>query len=146
MSLITASHNPAPQATVDDSVLDACKTMLDRNVGAVAVTDKKSGKLVGIFTERDVLRKVVTQRLDPKKTELRKVMTSPCLAIPADRSIDDAVALMVQQKVNHLALVGPQQELLGIVSYRTLLNRKIDYLNVEVDHMAAYMGYDGGGD
>lgn len=147
MSLTTASHHPAPQAMSDDNVMDACETMLERNVGAVAVTEKKTGKLVGIFTERDVLRKVVVHRLDPKKTELRKVMTSPCLAIPADRSIDDALALMLTKQIHHLALVGPEQELIGIVSYRTLLNHKIENLNVEVDHMAAYMGYEGpGGD
>jgi len=146
MSLVNASHSPAPEARVTDTVSQACETMLKRDVGSVAVIDER-GRLVGIFTERDVLRKVVAAGMDPKATELKKVMTSPCRAIPADRSVDDALAVMVNQKINHLAVVGENQQLVGIVSYRTLLNRKIDALNVEVDHMAAFMGQDGiGGD
>lgn len=146
MSLINSSHHPPITANPDWTVMQACELMLEHSVGAVAVLEH-DGKLIGIFTERDVMRKVVAKRLDPDKTRLREVMTSPCFTLPNDRTPNDAINLMVAMKINHLALVGENNELIGMLSYRTLLTQKVDNLNAEVDHLSAYIGSDGiGGD
>jgi CBS domain-containing protein len=146
MSLVNASHHPPITARPDSTVMQACETMLEHNVGAIAVLGD-DGKLLGIFTERDVMRKVVAKRLDADKTPLREVMTSPCFTLPFDRTPNDAISLMVAMKINHLALVGENNELIGMLSYRTLLSQKVENLNAEVDHLSAYIGSDGiGGD
>src|SRR5262245_32300627 len=102
MSLINSSHHPPVTARPDNTVMEACETMLEHCVGAVAVLDS-DGNLKGIFTERDVMRKVVAKRLDPDTTPLRDVMTSPCFTLPFDRTPNDAINLMVAMKINHLA-------------------------------------------
>jgi CBS domain-containing protein len=146
MSLINSSHHPPITANPEWTVMQACELMLEHGVGAVAVLDP-DGKLRGIFTERDVMRKVVAKRLNPDTTPLREVMTSPCFTLPNDRTPNDALNLMVAMKINHLALVGENNELIGMLSYRTLLSQKVDNLNAEVDHLSAYIGSDGiGGD
>ncbi len=142
MSLITASHNPPLAVPADTTVFDACQKMVERNVGAVAIVSPDNTPL-GILTERDVIQKVISKKLNPETTKLSQVMTSPCLAIPSDRSIDDALAVMVGKTVHHLALIDEDRKLIGMVSYRTLLRERIDNLNAEVDHLSAYMGDDG---
>lgn len=145
MNLLNSSHNPPLTVAPETSVMEACNKMLQRKVGSVAVVE--GDKLVGIFTERDVMRKVVANKLDPENTRLREVMTSPCFTIPHDRTPNDAIALMVTMKINHLALVGDQNQLIGMLSYRTLLSQKIENLNAEVDSLAGFIGQDGiGGD
>lgn len=145
MSLVNSSHHPPLKVSPSATVMEACNQMLERKVGAVAVVD--GDKLVGIFTERDVMRKVVARKLDPDKTHLRDVMTSPCFTIPHDRTPNDAIALMVTMKINHLALVGEHNQLIGMLSYRTLLSQKVEHLNAEVDSLAGFLGQDGiGGD
>lgn len=142
MSLVTAAHSPPLSVSSDTTVFEACQKMVERNVGAVAVVSDDNTP-VGILTERDVIHKVITKKLDPENTKLSQVMTSPCLAIPSDRSIDDALAVMVAKTVHHLALIDEDRKLIGMVSYRTLLRERIDSLNAEVDHLSAYMGDDG---
>ena len=139
MSLITASHNPPLAVGPDTTVFDACSKMKERGVGAVAVINPDNTP-VGIFTERDVIYKVVTAGLDPASTTLKQVMTSPCLAIPTDRTPHDALAVMVAKNVHHLALIDDQRKLIGMVSYRTLMREQLETLNAEVDHLSAYMG------
>jgi CBS domain-containing protein len=146
MSLITASHNPPLTLQAESTVLEACEKMRESNVGAVAVISKDN-RPIGIFTERDAIHKVLAGKLNPESTTLSQVMTSPCLAIPSDRTIDDALAVMISKSVHHLALIDEDRKLLGLVSYRTLMRERVDYLNAEVDHLSAYMGSDGiGGD
>lgn len=146
MSLVNASHHPPVTASPDATVMQACELMLEHEMGAVALVDT-SGVLRGIFTERDVMKKVVAHRLDPEKTSLREVMTSPCFTIPNDRSVTDAIALMVAMKINHLAVVGPENQLLGMLSYRSLLKQRLEIMDSQVDSLTAYAGQDGiGGD
>jgi len=145
MSLINAAHTPPlvinPQATV----YEACEKMKERNVGAIVVTSP-SEQPIGVLTERDVLQRVVVPGLDARTTTVQQVMTSPCLAIPVDRTVDDALHVLLGKTAFHLAVVDENKRLVGVVSYRTLLRQQIENLNAEVDHLSAYMGYDGGGD
>ncbi len=139
MSLLTASHHPPLTVTPETSVLSACEKMKEKNVGAVVVVSGDDRPL-GIVTERDVLQKIVVGGLDAASTTVKQVMTSPCLAIPSDRTGDDALAIMLAKTVFHLALINEEQKLIGVLSYRTLLSERIETLNAEVDHLSAYMG------
>lgn len=146
MSLLNASHHPPFTVTPEATVMDACEIMKSNNVGAVAVISPDNHP-IGMFTERDVIQKVVVAGLDPRTTSVKQIMTSPCLVIPMDRTIDDALAVMLGKTAFHLAVIDENRELVGVVSYRTLLREHIDALNAEVDHLSAYMGSDGiGGD
>ena len=146
MSLITASHNPPLTVSPETTVAEACAKMKERNVGAVAVVSDDNTP-VGMFTERDVVQRIIVPAKDASATKIREVMTSPCIAIPSDRTVDDALAIMLKKTIFHLALINEERKLIGVVSYRTLLGERIADLNAEVDHLMAYMGSDGiGGD
>jgi CBS domain-containing protein len=100
------------------TVRDAARTMSARNVGAIAVLD--SGKLVGIFSERDVLTRVVVEGRNPDDTRVESVMTKDIIvAAPAD-DINDALQKMYECNCRHLPVVQGGN-LVGMISIRDLL-------------------------
>ena len=101
----------------DATVREAVKMMAGRKIGAVLIT--RDGKLAGIFTERDVLTRIVDAGLDPDKTKLEEVMTpDPDTLAPNDRAMD-ALAQMSSRGYRHLPVVDNNQ-LVGIVSVRDI--------------------------
>lgn len=103
--------------TSDTSVVDVARKMTERNVAAILVVD--DGGLTGIFTERDMLRRVVAAGLDPNATLIRDVMTREIIALGADRLGFEAVALMREYGIRHVAVTGAANALgCGIVSIR----------------------------
>ena len=99
------------------SVRDAAKLMAERRIGAIVVID--GGRLSGIFTERDLMMRVVKPGLDPKKTPLSLVMTRDIQAVTPGTTLEAALALMYVHRFRHLVVMdGPH--LHGIVSMRDL--------------------------
>jgi CBS domain-containing protein len=124
------------------TVRDAARTMSDRNIGAIAVLD--SGKLVGIFSERDVLTRIVAEGRDPDETRVDSVMTKDIIvAAPAD-DINEALQKMHECNCRHLPVVQGGN-LVGMISIRDLLrvdddaNRaKATFLNELVTYSPDY--------
>jgi len=103
------------------SVRDVARTMSERNIGAIAVLD--SGKLVGIFSERDVLTRIVAEGRNPDDTRVESVMTRDIIvAAPAD-DINEALQKMHECNCRHLPVVQGGN-LVGMISIRDLL--KVD--------------------
>lgn len=98
----------------DETVLAATQRMNEHGIGALLVTDQ--GRLVGIFTERDVLRRVVAAELPPAATRVADVMTSSIACCTPDTSIDDARNIFRQHRIRHLPVVTAQGEVLGLIS------------------------------
>jgi CBS domain-containing protein len=101
--------------TVDPgtNVLEAAQLMNTRGIGSVLVLD--GNDLRGIFTERDVLRRVVAEQRDPSKTLVRDVMSTALLTTRPETPIEDCAALMTARRVRHLPVLGPEG-LVGIVT------------------------------
>jgi CBS domain-containing protein len=100
------------------TVRDAARTMSDRNIGAIAVLD--GGKLVGIFSERDVLTRIVAEGRNPDDTRVDSVMTKDIIvAAPAD-DINEALQKMHECNCRHLPVVQGGN-LVGMISIRDLL-------------------------
>jgi CBS domain-containing protein len=110
--------NPLFHAKSSDTVLDVAKMMSDKNVGAVAVLD--SGRLVGIFSERDLMKRVVAAGLDPKRTQVVNVMTKELVVGRPDDDINDALQKMHSIGCRHLPVVD-SGNLMGMISLRDLL-------------------------
>jgi CBS domain-containing protein len=106
-------------ASVSVPVLEVLELMAREDVGRVIVTD--SDVPVGIFTEKDVLRRVVAGGADPRKTIIKEVMTSPARAVREDTRIVDAFARMYKGKYRHLLVRGRRGRIVGIVSMRRIL-------------------------
>ncbi|MBI2942790.1 MAG: CBS domain-containing protein [Candidatus Wallbacteria bacterium] len=141
--IMSVAQSPPTSISPGATVLEAVQAMARDRVGAVlAVTD---GKLEGIFTERDVMMKVVLAELNPATTPVARVMTRDVLTAPPDMTEDDALELMVDRHIRHLPIVDADQRLRGIVSIRNLLQDEVESLRGEVDSLVAYMGADGPG-
>src|SRR5581483_9191990 len=85
------------------SVADAARAMASRNVGIVAVLE--GDRLVGVFSERDVVRRVVDHGLDPARTRVDAVMTSDLIVADADDDYQSAMRTMDQANIRHLPVV-----------------------------------------
>lgn len=108
-------HSVAPESTVRDAV----RLMNRLRIGAVLVVDE--GQLAGIFTERDVLVRVVAGDLDSRTTLVRDVMTSNVTTVSPDMRVGEALRLITERRTRHLPVVENRQ-LLGVVSIGDLSN------------------------
>ena len=102
-------HTVAPEATV----LDAVRKMNQERIGALLVMS--GDDLVGIFTERDVLTRVVDQTRDPAETRIAEVMTPRPVVVTAAATINEAMAVISEKRCRHLPVVD-EGKLLGLVS------------------------------
>lgn len=103
----------------NDTVRQAVRYMCERKTGAVAL--KEDDQVVGVFSERDVLHRVVNQGLDPETTLVRDVMSSSLFYIHVDDEIRMAKAMMFRNRVRHLVVVGKGDQYRGLVSMRDLV-------------------------
>jgi len=111
-----------------DSVLAAALRMRERSIGALLVVEGE--RLVGIFTERDALYRVIAKGIDPAQTRLSEVMTADPQAIEADKSFRNALHLMYENGYRHVPVVSDGRPI-GMVSARDALG--LDLVEFESD-------------
>lgn len=143
MRVIKIAQVPAPSVTVEASVLDAVRTMEEAQGGACAVMD--GAALAGIFSERDLMLRIVRVGLDPKKTTVRQVMTEDLETVTSDTDSSDALSLMVSRHIRHLPVVGEDGDLAGLLSIRNLLQYHVEELVDQLNSLEAYYAADGPG-
>ena len=100
------------------TVLEAAQMMADRRVGALVVMD--DGQIVGMFTERDILRRVVAARRDPQFSYVCEFMTREVVSVRPETELAHANSIMKCHRVRHLPVVCEEGDLLGMVSMRDL--------------------------
>ncbi len=110
----------------DDKVLEAVERMTRRRVGAILVVE--DDKLVGIFSERDVLQRVVARERDPRTTRLGEVCTREPLAVRRDSHVKECVDLVKRHGIRHVPLVDDEGRPVGILSSRDFLSYVINEL------------------
>jgi len=143
MGLLRIARTPLVTVRQDSTVMDAVRTMDRESIGAVAVT--QGHMLVGMFSERDLMLRVVSERRDPEQTLVRDVMTSPVATIHRDSTADDALKLMLEKHIRHLPIVDRDGRLAGMISMRSLLHDKVAELTDQLDSLEAYFTADGFG-
>lgn len=132
MNLLEMCDTDAAFVGVETTAEQAIRTMLDRHVGAVAVIDEEQ-RVAGIFTERDVLRRLSLSQLDPGRTPVREVMTTPVEMATRATTPSEALATMVERHYRHLPIVDDEGRLLGMLSIRNVLAARIDTLMQQLD-------------
>jgi CBS domain-containing protein len=120
----------------DQPVLEVARLMVERNIGAVPVLSH--GQLVGIFSERDLMNRVVVPGKDPARTRVSEVMTEDPLTVKPDDNLETCMTLMRRHSFRHL-LVCEGRELRGVVSLRDILLHDLDEKDDEVRMMRAYL-------
>ena len=124
------------QAELGHSVLETVRAMVERNIGAVPVIH--NGKLVGIFSERDLMRRVVAECRDAASTCMAEVMTDDPLTINTNEDLENCLALMRRHGFRHLP-VCQEGQLVGMVSLRDILLHDLNEKDDEVRMMRAYI-------
>jgi signal-transduction protein with cAMP-binding, CBS, and nucleotidyltransferase domain len=111
-------------ASVTSSIQQVLEMMVAADVGRIIVTNKEVP--VGIFTEKDVLKRVVNSNIDPRKSLIKEVMTSPIRAVREETHIIEAFGKMYRGKYRHLLVRGKRGKIVGIVSMRRILGIAVE--------------------
>ena len=122
--------------TADQTVLEAAREMVAHNIGAIPVL--RDGELVGIFSERDIMKRVVAEGRDPARTRVSEVMTANPLTVDVRESIEHCMVLMKEHGFRHLPICDGKK-LKAIVSLRDILLRDLTEKDEEVRMMRAYI-------
>ena len=126
-------------------VTEACRIMDGDRLGAVAIVDED--RLSGIFTYRDLVKRVLLNGLDPATARLDEVMTRDVVTMRPDGSYGEALRIMVENDYTYLPIVREDGGLEGMLSLRELLQHRVDDLASELDSVTQYLAVDGpGGD
>ena len=118
------------------SAFEALEAMVDRNVGSLVVMDGET--IAGIFTERDYLRRVAREGRPPGSTPVHEVMTEVLMCLDPDRSVQDCMAIMTQERIRHLPVLDAGR-LAGLVSIGDLVKHLSAEKEVEVRYLTDYI-------
>ena len=121
------------------TVSDAVRAMTEHNVGIVAIVD--GDQLVGLFSERDVVQRVVAHGLDPAGTPVERVMTTGLVVGSADEPCQSAMRKLDQANIRHLPVVS-EGRLVAMLSIRDLMRAEMDDTGDELEHLRAYLYQD----
>ncbi len=135
--ILAAKQRPLVKVGPTETVFQALTLMATHNTGAVLVQDE--GKLVGILTERDVVRKLDLQGRSSRDTEVRAIMSSHLVCTSCERSVDDCMAIMSERRIRHLPVVDANEELLGLVSIGDLVMETIREKDFLIEQLELYI-------
>ena len=134
-SIVTAAANT--------TVIEAARLMLERRIGALPVVDQ--GRVVGIFTERDALLRVLAGSRDPHTTRLAEVMTPDPQTIHPDQPFAHALHMMYEGGFRHVPVIE-NSRVVGVVSVRDALNPEVQQFTAELkerEQIAELLGQTG---
>lgn len=106
------------------TVRDAAKAMAEANVGCAAIVQGR--RLIGLFTERDVLKRVLLRNLDVDETVVESVMTTAIVCAQAEQRARDASLLMQRHHIRHLPVLDREGLLVGVLSIRDLIQDEVE--------------------
>jgi CBS domain-containing protein len=119
------------------SVLQATRLMNEWGIGALVVINQQ--KIIGIFTERDVLRRVVAMQRAPERTMVGEVMTSDVICCSPRMLIEEAREIMMDQRVRHLPVVNDDGEPVGMLSIGDLNAHEVHEQQRQIGNLHEYL-------
>jgi CBS domain-containing protein len=119
-----------------DTVAAVVRRMAELHVGAILVLH--DDELRGLFSERDLMKRVVLERLDPETTPVSQVMSTDLATVDEVASVEDAMELMQAHNCRHLP-VTRGSSVVGFLSMRDLMNYELTRKTEELHHMRAYI-------
>ena len=120
----------------DAAVFDALAMMAKSNTGALMVVN--GGKVEGILSERDCIRKVDLMGRDSKTTKVSEIMTTKVIYVEASQPLEECMALMNDKNIRHLP-VYDGNELLGLISVRDVLKEVVDVQKFMISQLEHYI-------
>ena len=132
MSLLQWCDEGPATVPVQATVADAVHTMIDKQVGAVAVVDDKD-VVAGMFTERDVLAKFALSGRDARSTPVHEMMSPMVEMATQETTPSEALQVMLERHYRHMPIVDEHGKVLGILSIRNILEARVDDLLAQLD-------------
>lgn len=143
MNLLKIARVPPVVVSPQESVKTAVNKMCEVGVGAVAVV--KDGDLIGIFTERDLMTRVVKPGFSTLDTPVAEVMTRKPHVAPPQMEAGEALEFMTDKHFRHLPITNQNGKLMGMLSVRHLMRAIVENLAHELESLNAYVSADGAG-
>jgi len=134
--ILDKKGNKVASAEKSQNVLAAAKKMNDQRIGSLVVIEGEN--VVGIFTERDILTRVVAEGRDPRKTDLADVITTPVACCRRDTTLEECRAVMTEKRVRHLPVVE-DKKLLGIVTSGDIMAHHIEAHEETIQYLNEYI-------
>lgn len=119
-----------------DSVLEAARVMNERGIGGILVTQGRH--LVGVFTERDVLRRIVAEERDPATTTLADVMTTSVISCTRETSLEECSAVMTTRRIRHLPVID-ETGVCGVVTSGDLMAFQVADQQATIEYLNGYV-------
>jgi len=140
MSVLKLCDQSPAFVSIDASVADAIRTMIDRHAGAVAVVDENH-VVAGMFSERDVMKKFALSGRAADATPVRELMSHYVVMGSRETTPAEALQVMIESRHRHLPIVDEDGKLLGVISIRHVLEAQVDLLTEQLrrfeDHRSA---------
>jgi CBS domain-containing protein len=118
------------------SVYDAAKRMIDANVGSMLVS--VGGRIVGIVTERDYLRRVTLEGRGDMVTPVREIMSSPLVIVSPETTVEECMAVMTERRIRHLP-VASHGSIVGVVSIGDVVKFTSKQQSVQIQYLTEYI-------
>lgn len=122
----------------DEDDLQQAAEILDQNRIGAAVALDRHGKVAGVLSERDIVRRVAEQGADALRMSISEAMTRDVITATPNDSIDEGLELMTDRRIRHLPIVS-EGELIGIVSIGDLVKHKISVTEAEAEALKQYI-------
>ncbi len=139
--LLKISHRPATCVPPEETICGAVEAMVAGRVGAAAVV-RPDGTLAGMFTERDLMTRVVAQHRDPETTRVEEAMTTEPVTVSQTTPIEQALEIMVTNDFRHLPVMDGDR-VLAMVSVRRVLQHKLEEEKEELEAVVSFFSADG---
>ena len=126
MNVMKLARSPAPAVQVDATIRQAVAVMAEMNSGALIVLDGE--EVAGIVSERDIVLRAVGEGMDVNNTLVKAIMSTPVESVPSSTPTARAVDMMSKQRFRHLAILGDDGKLAGLLSIRDAFQEHLSYL------------------
>jgi len=135
--LLSLKGREVIQMELDTTVESAIRTMSNRQISAILITD--SGRPVGIFTERDVLRCYIkTEGKSFHDVQVKDAMTTNLIVAEPDEELDNVAGILIEKNIRHLPVVE-KGRVIGMLSIRDVLKTHISNMQSEIHYMKDYI-------
>jgi signal-transduction protein with cAMP-binding, CBS, and nucleotidyltransferase domain len=133
--ILSAKEQRILSVDAEATVLEAAQQMIDANVGSLLVS--VDGRITGIVTERDYLRRVVLEGRDTSTT-VGEIMTSPLIVVSPDTSVEQCQALITERRIRHLP-VAENGQVIGMISIGDVVKWASTQQSVEIQYLHEYI-------
>jgi CBS domain-containing protein len=135
--ILNRKGNVVASVERERSVIEAAREMNRLRIGSLVVVD--GAKVVGMFTERDILVRVVAEARDPNRVTVGQVMTAPVVICTLESPLDDIKSIMTTRRIRHIPVVEGGQ-LIGIVTSGDIMARESLEKQVTIESLVQYIG------